>query len=238
MKNNTFRNTLLALLAIIIFSCSDGSEDPAPAPHAAITQDKRVMEVNETVNFTNASTNADRYKWDFGNGQTSTSKNPSVTYSKTGTYIISLISYNSEGTADSSSSVIKVGERYLTAVKIYQLNFSNPAAGNWDQNDGPDLRFNVGRLANAPSWDYKYIMTDNFNQSMLPKFYSLNTPILLTDESWNFQLEDFDNPGPNEIIGAWQVNPRTSGQKNYDNGIGSFMLTGTQMEIVIAFDIR
>lgn len=44
-----------------------------------------------TVNFENLSTKAQTFSWDFGNGQTSTSENPSVTYSANGNYTVSLI---------------------------------------------------------------------------------------------------------------------------------------------------
>ena len=44
-----------------------------------------------TITFTNTSTNADRYKWDFGNGQTSTEKNPpDIIYNINGVYTVSL----------------------------------------------------------------------------------------------------------------------------------------------------
>ncbi|MCX6200582.1 MAG: M4 family metallopeptidase, partial [Bacteroidetes bacterium] len=44
------------------------------------------------VNFTNASTNASTYNWDFGDGTTSTAQAPSHTYTNLGTYTVRLIS--------------------------------------------------------------------------------------------------------------------------------------------------
>ncbi len=46
------------------------------------------------VNFQNASNNATNYHWLFGNGDSSTSLNPSVTYSELGTYSVTLIAYD------------------------------------------------------------------------------------------------------------------------------------------------
>lgn len=43
-----------------------------------------------TVSFTNNSVNATTYHWTFGNGQTSDDKNPQVTYTKPGSYKVSL----------------------------------------------------------------------------------------------------------------------------------------------------
>jgi PKD repeat protein len=46
------------------------------------------------VSFTNISTNALTYKWDFGDGLTSTATNPTHTYTASGTYPVSLTAYN------------------------------------------------------------------------------------------------------------------------------------------------
>lgn len=46
------------------------------------------------VNFDNQSTNATNYLWDFGNGQSSSDINPSVTYRSLGSYQITLIAYD------------------------------------------------------------------------------------------------------------------------------------------------
>lgn len=53
------------------------------------------------VNFTNNSVNALNYHWDFGDGQTSTVKNPAHTYTATGTYLVTLaITDNMNNCAD------------------------------------------------------------------------------------------------------------------------------------------
>ena len=44
-----------------------------------------------TIDFTNTSTNATSYLWDFGDGSTSTENNPSHTYTDAGTYQVSLL---------------------------------------------------------------------------------------------------------------------------------------------------
>lgn len=44
--------------------------------------------------FTNLAIGAESWQWDFGDGQTSTERNPSHTYSDTGTYFVSLSTFN------------------------------------------------------------------------------------------------------------------------------------------------
>ena len=50
-----------------------------------------------TVYFYDESVNAFSYKWDFGDGRTSTQSSPVHTYSKAGSYIVKLIVTNIEG---------------------------------------------------------------------------------------------------------------------------------------------
>jgi PKD repeat protein len=58
---------------------------------------------NGNILLNNTSTGADSYYWDFGNGQTSTEVNPSITYMQDGTYRINLIAINKLNCTDSFS---------------------------------------------------------------------------------------------------------------------------------------
>src|SRR5262249_51459354 len=51
-----------------------------------------------TVQFTNLSTGASSYSWDFGDGKTSTATNPSNTYSNADTFTVSLTAIGPGGT--------------------------------------------------------------------------------------------------------------------------------------------
>jgi PKD repeat protein len=55
------------------------------------------LKTDYAVAFTNTSFNATRYKWSFGDGRTSTQKDPVHFYSTAGTYRVRLRAYNSEG---------------------------------------------------------------------------------------------------------------------------------------------
>jgi PKD repeat protein len=53
----------------------------------------------------NNTTNADSYTWTFGNGETSTEENPTVTYTEPGTYIITLSALNECGRVETTQTV-------------------------------------------------------------------------------------------------------------------------------------
>ncbi|OFX31414.1 MAG: hypothetical protein A2W90_09480 [Bacteroidetes bacterium GWF2_42_66] len=76
-----------------------------------------------TYSFTDGSTNATTYAWDFGDGHTSTSANPTNAYATTGTYTVTLIVSNSCGT-DITTQVI--------TVEIPDLEFYNGFSPNGD----------------------------------------------------------------------------------------------------------
>ena len=62
----------------------------------------------DTLSFTNASTKAVSYRWDFGNGQTSTEADPEVRYFKSGTYPVVLTATNEKGKSKTITKTINV----------------------------------------------------------------------------------------------------------------------------------
>ncbi|MES2139936.1 MAG: PKD domain-containing protein [Bacteroidota bacterium] len=64
--------------------------------------------VNIPVLFTNSTTGASNYQWDFGDGGTSTAVSPSHSYTSAGTFTIKLVSYSVLGCTDSLSDTIHI----------------------------------------------------------------------------------------------------------------------------------
>lgn len=94
------------------------------------------------VAFTNTSTGASSYFWDFGNGATSTFANPSHTYSSAGVYTVCLIADPGTACADTlcqNITVIEVGIRDHE-FKNYVTLYPNPSQA------GMDLNFHMGDL--------------------------------------------------------------------------------------------
>ncbi len=71
---------------------------PAPAPVANFTASPTNGVVPLTVSFSNLSTNATNYSWDFGDGNTSTGINPVDVYTHAGTYSVTLTAAGPGGT--------------------------------------------------------------------------------------------------------------------------------------------
>lgn len=90
---------LLALgLGLTVWAgCNKDDENPpAEAPIASFQFEVSTTNFLE-VAFTNFSQNASSYQWDFGDGQTSTDKDPTHAYAAAGEYTVVLTASNSEG---------------------------------------------------------------------------------------------------------------------------------------------
>lgn len=104
-------------------------------PVAAATANTTTTGVNQIITFSNNSSNADGYIWDFGNGMTSTDQNPWTQYTTAGTYVVALITLNGSCPNDTAFIPITV----LDASIINEVGgistltiFPNPNDGNFD----------------------------------------------------------------------------------------------------------
>jgi PKD repeat protein len=83
------------------------TEKPA-APIADFTVDRTSGESPLPVQFSDRSKNAESYEWAFGDGATSTDKNPTHTYTAAGDYIATLTVTGSSGAKSTSQTIITV----------------------------------------------------------------------------------------------------------------------------------
>jgi PKD repeat protein len=86
--------TIICLL--ILSSCTK-------APVASFEIDQNNVKAPATIVFTNNSTNAEEFLWNFGDGETSTEENPSHEYEQGGDYDVTLKAYGE----DDTNSIVK-----------------------------------------------------------------------------------------------------------------------------------
>ena len=125
-----------------------------PKPVAAFTPDAPAGCVPFAVTFNNQSQNTDAWAWDFGDGNTATSQNPSHTYSNTGVYTVTLIASSQGKCSDklvqtnlinvktfpeasfTVSPVENVPIELHLANFVFTSNAYNTASYKWDFGDG------------------------------------------------------------------------------------------------------
>jgi len=133
MTIKSIRNFSIITAVLFSLSACNSSDDDAVTIKTISTTEAKYTFVKEPstpgmVSFVNTSGNMDSYSWDFGDGTTSTVKNPTKTYSATGDYTVKLTAKNNTtGATSTYSSVVSV---YVFAGGLVTNgNFENGNAG-------------------------------------------------------------------------------------------------------------
>ena len=106
MKLNTVFSWLLVFSGLVLVT-SCGKDDPIEV----ISGFSYKADATDflTIKFTNASSNATTYSWDFGdNSAASTEESPSHKYAAVGSYSVKLTAKASDGTTDISTQTVTV----------------------------------------------------------------------------------------------------------------------------------
>lgn len=123
-----------------------------PLPTLAFTTSQNSVCSGGMVTITNNSTSSNgainSWSWDFGNGQTSSQANPSVTFNTPGTYNITLIGVTSHGCADTLSQPFTVNPLPSVNAGSYQAVCSGLSA-NLTATGGTSYVWSTG--ATSPS---------------------------------------------------------------------------------------
>ena len=107
-----------------------------------------------TVSFTDSSTNAASYSWDFGDGSTDTTANPSHTYANVGWYNVCLMTTSPCGAMDTLCDSILV-----CANPIAGINSTNMGGGVYGFNDNSSF-------GSSYFWDFGDGTTDTTQNAM------------------------------------------------------------------------
>jgi len=130
----------MLLCAGIFNSCDDlvlpeeGSIADATPPSASFSATPNEGNYQE-ISFTNLSDSATDYSWDFGDGVTSTEKNPSHTYTEDGLYTVTLSASDKLNVSDSFSKDVEIKEPEVAFTPVI-LNPSFDEQGDDDYRDG------------------------------------------------------------------------------------------------------
>jgi len=162
------------------------------------------------VSFSNTSTNATSYSWDFGdnNNNTSTAKNPQHSYLVGGVYTVKLTATSAGGT-NSTTKTVNISAAYtkciITSVTISAFPATTSTGAGWDPSDAPDLFFNFTDSMNVIKYNNSANIKSNVLQSLLPQTWTLTPTYGLSGTSIYtsryIDLWDYDTLDPNDYIG-------------------------------------
>jgi gliding motility-associated-like protein len=145
----------IKLTATSVFGCKDTITKfftAAPLPKAEVAFDKLNGCGDLNIQFTNASTNSTSQKWNFGEGSTSTVKNPNFTYTNntpaSKSYLVTLETFASAGCNAIDTTTVTVFPKPFFSVQATRTNIcdsgnfgfisngSSINTINWEFNDG------------------------------------------------------------------------------------------------------
>lgn len=154
---------LLFTITATLFACEDlmypeeGSIPDQTPPQADFTAMGSEAD-NFTVNFTNTSISATDYLWDFGDGNTSTDKNPSHTYADLGTYTVTLTATDKLQQTSTTSSSVVIEEAAAFVPVIQEAGFEDNSLPDGSGDGRDSWRNKMGgviQITSSPVFDGK-----------------------------------------------------------------------------------
>lgn len=193
------------------FSCTKDSTPPAPpapppaAPVANFTYTGAGV-APSTVTFTNTSTNATSYLWDFGNNATSVEASPTIKYTAGGVYTVKLTATGAGGSNSTTKTVNITAPTTLKimSVRITAMPLTKANGGTWDDfpSSGPDVYIKITDNANTTFYKWPFIYRDIIASNLPLNFIienssSVATPLIITSANFskNIALELWDDDG-------------------------------------------
>lgn len=141
-----------------------------------------------TVEFTNTSSNADSYSWDFGDGGgASTEENPTYTYPSDGVYTVTLTATNSDGSDEILKDIILGESNDLITNGTFTDESNWTIINQWETNN---TNGNVTIEDGVAKW------TNNADWAHLAIFQSVE----LVPGTYQFDM-DVDYAGINQVYG-------------------------------------
>ena len=201
------------------------------------------MPAPANVSFTNFSTNASTYVWDFGDNQSSTQENPQHLYVASGVYTVKLTAKGAGGST-STTKTVNIGAAItnvkISKVTIVNIPFTKPGGtSGWDTDGtGPDVFFQIQDQNSTVLFDSTSAnRMNNVTPSLLPFYWPMTTPFAITDLTQARYIELFDYdvfPSPNEDMGYVRFL-----MSNYTTGANAYPPTVTEIQngITVKLDL-
>lgn len=228
---------LVAGLATLAFS-SCKKDNPTP-PTASFTVEVSAYNSYTVYVTDNSSYDVTERVWDWGDGTSETGYQSSHTYSKAGTYTISLKVTNYDGLSDYASKSVTItapggggdnpgggGTTTYTQVKITSLTLRKfpaaPSSGSWDLLGKPDVYFKI-MDGNRTTTYYTSDVKEDVTNDDCPLAYTVNYTLYNLSATYNISFYDRDNIDDDELmVGCvWTPSSQNNDHSWYYNWINT-----------------
>lgn len=238
MKNNM--HLILFMIVNMFFSCQKDSSTTTSTSTSTPTLTAPVANFTysgadvapDTVAFTNSSTNASNYSWDFGDNGISNDVSPTHIFSSGGAYSVKLIATGSGGTNSITKLVnIKTPLGFkIISVKIIAIPLTKTNGASWDvsPSSGPDVTFTIEKVPLNDQYNHPFYIQDVVASSLPLNFILVNSsgapkPCSLPIDNNLFALliYDYDPPAGSVSASVELIASLSFVPKNYITGTGS-----------------
>jgi PKD repeat protein len=199
---------LLFILAGALTYCSKKDALP-PTPTASFTYTGAGL-APAMVSFTNTSTDATSYLWDFGDNGKSTDRSPTHTYNKAGVYTVTLTAKGADGSSSITTKTVNIlapTSVKVVAIKLSGMSFTDAGGGGWDASTGPDV------YCTFSDANEQVLLSGavhaNVTASALPVGWTNAPAFQVSDLSATYKLRVYDKdiddlpPSPDDFIGGY-----------------------------------
>lgn len=244
------------IYSVSLTASNDYGSDLTTASNIYVIRSIPDIDFSYTVNggevtFTSTSDNADTYLWDFGDGNTSASQDPSHTYTDAGTYLVSLTATNICGDNTISYSVLSEvspiasftsseGNGCVTHNISYVFDGANASTYDWAFPGGTPSVSNIPNpvieYQNTGTYNVTLIVTNAFTSDNITKQKYVNVNDL-PDTNFEYSVDvgvvSFTNLSENGTNPVWDFGDgNTSSASNpvytYEED-GDYIVTLTTM---------
>lgn len=184
-----------------------------------------------TATFSNTSTNATSYTWDFGDGTgTSNDENPVYTYSESGTYVVKLTATNDDG-SDEVTSEVTVTTAAVAPVAGFTVNTSDLTATftntstdatsyTWDFGDGTGTSNDENPVYTYPAEGVYNVSLTASNDDQSDEYtYEVSVTVQAADNL--ISNGGFDDGSGWTIVNHYEA-ANTNGLVTFENGVAKF----------------
>ncbi|MFC5269465.1 PKD domain-containing protein [Adhaeribacter terreus] len=216
-SSSVIRFFLILLAGINLVACKGNhSDEPAPsttlpvsAATANFSSNLQLADVKQTVTFTNLSTNATRYTWYFGDGDSAHTVNGSHKYLHPGKYNVILKAYDNQNVPAIKNLELAVGERFINGFVLNKLKFTDSTGTPWDNGSGPDVWIGYMKIS-LGHYTFMRRVKNDFYPSQIPLTLALHERPFL-NENYQFVLDELDSVSTNSYtsrrMATWILNP-------------------------------
>ena len=200
---NFLKTFILLTVTTTLFSCEKESSAPTAAAPIANFSYSGAGVAPANVTFTNTSSNATSYTWDFGDNTTSFEASPTHKFTAGGVYTVKLTATGTGGSNSTTKTInvttpttLKILSVKLTAIPLTKSN-----GGSWDvlPNSGPDVYIKLTDGLSAVYYNHPLYYNDVVASNLPLNFLLQNnsnvaSPLTITSANFsaNLALELWD----------------------------------------------